>query len=62
MGHAMALDPVTGKELWRADAGIDSVGHYGDFTNRGVSTWFDGARAVGAPCRRRIYQVTMMPG
>src|ERR1700722_3475240 len=48
MGRAMALDPVTGKELWRADAGIDSSGHYGDFTNRGVSTWLDSTRSAGA--------------
>jgi quinoprotein glucose dehydrogenase len=59
MGRAMALDPVTGKELWRADAGIDSGGHYGDFTNRGVSTWLDSTLSAGAPCRRRIYQVTI---
>jgi quinoprotein glucose dehydrogenase len=59
MGRAMALDPVTGMEKWRVDEGIDSSGSYGDFTNRGVSTWLDPASPVGAACHRRIYQVTI---
>jgi len=59
LGHAMALDPVTGAERWRADAGIDSSGHYGDFTNRGVATWLDAATPEDAPCHRRIFQVTI---
>ncbi|HEY1953582.1 MAG TPA: pyrroloquinoline quinone-dependent dehydrogenase, partial [Gemmatimonadaceae bacterium] len=34
-------------------------GGYGDFTNRGVSTWLDAARPVGAHCRRRIFVATV---
>ena len=59
MGRVMALDPMSGVERWRVDAGIDSSGHYGDFTNRGVSTWVDSARAVGTACHRRLFQVTI---
>jgi quinoprotein glucose dehydrogenase len=59
MGHVMALDPDHGTERWRVDAGIDSSGHYGDFTHRGVSTWLDSTRAVGTPCRRRLFQATI---
>jgi quinoprotein glucose dehydrogenase len=54
-GKVFALDPVSGKVKWSYDAKIDRQGNYGDFANRGVSTWVDGRRRVGDPCRRRIY-------
>jgi quinoprotein glucose dehydrogenase len=54
LGTVMALDPATGAERWRFDPRIDLGGDYGDFTNRGVSTWLD-ARATSGPCRRRIF-------
>jgi quinoprotein glucose dehydrogenase len=40
-GHVYALDPATGKLKWSYDAAIDRKGDYGDFANRGVSTWLD---------------------
>ncbi|MGQ0642879.1 MAG: pyrroloquinoline quinone-dependent dehydrogenase [Gemmatimonadaceae bacterium] len=55
LGRVFALDPATGQERWRFDPRVDPQGGYGDFANRGVSTWLDARAAVGAPCRRRIY-------
>ena len=58
-GRVIALDPETGKERWTFDARVDRQGGWGDFANRGVSTWFDSRAARGAPCRRRIYLGTV---
>src|SRR6185369_5239778 len=54
-GGVRAIDGATGRERWAFDAGLDLAGDYGDFTNRGVSTWLDPSAAAGAPCRRRIF-------
>jgi len=58
-GHVFALDAATGAKKWSYDAHIDLNGDYGDFANRGVSTWLDPAPAnstnTTAPCRRRIF-------
>jgi quinoprotein glucose dehydrogenase len=54
-GGVRALDGATGRELWAFDAELDLGGDYGDFTNRGVSTWLDPARGPRESCRRRIY-------
>ena len=58
-GKAIALDPVTGREVWAFDTKIDRNGNYGDFANRGVTTWLDTRTAQGQPCRRRIYLATI---
>ena len=58
-GGVRALDPVSGTEIWSFDSELDLSTGYGDPTNRGVSTWLDRTRAVGAPCRRRIYVATL---
>lgn len=39
LGRIIALDPVTGKQLWSYDAVVDRDKGYGDFANRGVSLW-----------------------
>jgi quinoprotein glucose dehydrogenase len=39
LGRVIALDPVTGKARWTYDPHIDKDEGYGDFANRGVSTW-----------------------
>jgi quinoprotein glucose dehydrogenase len=39
LGRAMALDPTTGKERWSYDPHINKDAGYGDYSNRGVSTW-----------------------
>jgi quinoprotein glucose dehydrogenase len=54
-GGVRALDGDTGAELWSFDSQLDLSGGYGDFTNRGVSTWVDPSSTVGAECRRRIF-------
>src|SRR5262245_64609920 len=55
LGKVFALDPETGVQRWRFDADVNPQTPFGDFTNRGVSTWLDPAAAEGAPCRRRIF-------
>ncbi len=55
LGRVSALDPRTGAERWTYDPGVDLHGSYGDFANRGVSTWFDAAAPAGTVCRRRIF-------
>lgn len=57
--RAIALDPATGRELWTYDGRSDHGGNWGDFANRGVSTWLDPAAPAGARCRRRIYLGTI---
>lgn len=59
LGRVSALDPLTGLERWTYDPHIDLHGDYGDFANRGVSTWLDVAATAGAACRRRIYLGTV---
>ena len=54
-GRVIALDPATGHERWTFDAKPDIGGQWGDFANRGVSTWVDPAAAPNDPCRRRIF-------
>jgi quinoprotein glucose dehydrogenase len=59
LGKVMALEPATGREIWRYDARVDPRGGFGDFANRGVSTWVDAALKPGLPCRRRIFMATV---
>ena len=59
LGKVMALEPATGREIWRYDARVNPKGGYGDFASRGVATWVDGTLKPGAPCRRRIYVATV---
>jgi quinoprotein glucose dehydrogenase len=58
-GRAVALDPSTGRELWSYDGRVDRNGNWGDFANRGVSTWVDPTAAAGSSCKRRIYLTTI---
>ena len=53
LGRILALDPKTGKQLWAFDAHVNREGGYGDFANRGVSTW------VSPAGKRRIYIATI---
>lgn len=53
LGHAIALDPVAGKARWSYDAHIDPDKGWGDYANRGVSTW------KSPSGRRRIYMATI---
>src|SRR3989449_4783781 len=58
-GIVAALDPATGTERWRYDAGVDPHRGYGDFASRGVSFWRDSRAAAGTPCARRIIAATI---
>jgi quinoprotein glucose dehydrogenase len=58
-GKVIALDPATGRARWTYDARVDRQGDWGDFANRGVSTWLDARASSNAPCRRRIYLGTI---
>ena len=58
-GRVFALDPTTGRRRWMYDAHADRRGDWGDFANRGVSTWVDASVAATAPCHRRIYLGTI---
>ena len=58
-GRIVALDPGTGKEIWRFDAGVDRTSRYSEVTSRGVSAWRDSGAALEAPCARRIFAGTI---
>ena len=60
LGRVMALDPETGRELWKFDPKVDRTIGFGDFTNRGVSYWVD-TRLTGqtTACARRVILATV---
>jgi quinoprotein glucose dehydrogenase len=49
LGRIIALDPVTGRQRWSYDSNVPKDKGYGDFANRGVSTW------VSPSGQRRIF-------
>jgi quinoprotein glucose dehydrogenase len=57
--RVIALDPETGREKWTFDPHTDRGMSFGDWANRGVSTWLDAKAPAGSPCRRRIYVGTV---
>src|SRR5690242_4648158 len=59
LGRVIALDPTTGKERWVFQTEVEVRGRWGDFANRGVSTWLDTRARAAARCRRRIYLATI---
>ncbi|MCZ6462994.1 MAG: PQQ-binding-like beta-propeller repeat protein [Proteobacteria bacterium] len=57
--RVIALDPVTGAELWAHDPEIDLSGHYANqLICRGVTAWRDPQRAAGDECAVRIFTAT----
>ncbi len=59
-GKVIALDPLTGKERWSFDAGINRQGNYGDFTNRGVTA--RGNRIFFASIDARLFALDALTG
>jgi quinoprotein glucose dehydrogenase len=60
LGRVMALDPETGREVWKFDPKVDRDVTFGDFTNRGVSYWVDRRAERGStPCVRRVILATI---
>ncbi|HEY2752723.1 pyrroloquinoline quinone-dependent dehydrogenase [Phenylobacterium sp.] len=54
-----ALDPATGRPLWRFDPKIKTTVQYGEgFTARGVAYWRDPGAAPGSACAERIFLAT----
>src|SRR5581483_10618904 len=53
LGSVMAVDPVTGTQRWKYTFDIHKDAGYGDFSNRGVSTW----KAPNG--QRRIFEATI---
>ncbi len=55
----VALDPVSGQQLWAYDPEIDRKTWYGDgLINRGVAAWRDPNAAKGA-CALRLFEATL---
>jgi quinoprotein glucose dehydrogenase len=51
-----ALDPATGRQLWRFDPKVDrGVEYPNSYACRGVAYWRDPAAAPSAPCAARIF-------
>src|ERR1700729_643846 len=55
----IALDPPTGRELWRYNPHIDRGQLYVRATSRGVSAWQDPDARSGPVCARRIFAGTL---
>jgi quinoprotein glucose dehydrogenase len=61
LGRVMALDPETGRELWKFDPKVDRSVGFGDFTSRGVSYWVDSRQSTqpSSECVRRVIVATI---
>ena len=57
--RVIALDPLTGGELWRFDPKVDLRGDYGNqLVCRGISQWIDPLPDLRSACRSRIFTNT----
>ena len=54
-----ALDPATGREIWRYDPKIDRSKPHAEIANRGVTSWVDPIAAPDDACRHRIFVGTL---
>lgn len=57
--NLMRLDPATGKEIWRFDAGVKYASVPYTAACRGVSYYESTVLAEGAACKRRIIEATL---
>jgi quinoprotein glucose dehydrogenase len=57
--HVIALDPASGREIWRFDARLDPDMNFSAATSRGVSWWADEEAAPDALCATRIFLGTL---
>ena len=60
LGKVIALDPTTGREKWKFDAGVDPNTRFGDFASRGVSHWRD--RILYATVDARLFALDTATG
>ena len=57
--RVIALDPITGRQLWAYDPKIDKTLPYGDgLVNRGLASWRD-SNATGQTCALRLFEATL---
>ena len=49
LGKVIALDPLTGKQLWVRDTAVKRDRGFGDWVNRGVSYWAIRASRIRRP-------------
>jgi quinoprotein glucose dehydrogenase len=57
--RVIALDPVTGRQLWAHDPKIDKTLAYGDgLVNRGLAAWRD-SKAHSHTCALRLFEATL---
>ncbi|HEY6454376.1 MAG TPA: pyrroloquinoline quinone-dependent dehydrogenase [Steroidobacteraceae bacterium] len=57
--RVIALDPVTGRQLWAFDPKLNRTRVYGDgFINRGLAFWRD-SEAAHRVCAHRLYEATL---
>jgi quinoprotein glucose dehydrogenase len=57
--RVIALDPVTGRQIWAFDPKLNRTRSYGDgFINRGVAFWRD-AESPDRACAHRLYEATL---
>jgi quinoprotein glucose dehydrogenase len=54
LGRVIALDPVTGRQIWMREFKVQRKRYFGDWVNRGVSFWKDPKAKPGAPCAARV--------
>ena len=55
----IALDPVSGSEIWRYNPKLDRTKSTAETANRGASSWIDLEKSMGDKCRHRIYTGTL---
>jgi quinoprotein glucose dehydrogenase len=55
----IALEPETGREVWRRDPGLDAALNYSEVAARGVSFWRDARASADADCASRIFLGTL---
>lgn len=55
----IALDPATGREIFRHDPKIARDVEHAEIANRGVTSWVDPEAPAGAACRQRIFVGTL---
>ena len=60
--QVVALDPASGRELWRYDPKIDRGRRYAEATSRGVSAWRDPEPTRRPPARSGSCSARSMPG
>jgi quinoprotein glucose dehydrogenase len=58
-GLTIALDPITGEEVWKHDPQISRSTSYGEFASRGAASWQDPHKKISDECYWRIVQGTI---